>query len=329
MHCTHPKPAGNGLRSCGGCFACRINSRRVWTGRILLESMFYPETSFVTLTYEDTHIPIADGKEVLYRKDYERFTRQFKRSPWGPNLRYYGVAEYGDDSARPHYHFILFGVGMGWLTELQRAWSIAIKPDQVTRKATKEGRVFRDRKGKLREMIGYVTVDPLVPERAAYAARYVVKKMYKPDDTRLQGRPPEWRSMSKQAGGIGTAGVGWLADMQMTAAGSKALRKRRDVFNGIKVDGKVYPVGEYIRDQVRNTLGLAPSQARRDIEHDDYHDDQELVFTPPFDLYEVAHLPRNRRLIDAEKAEKAVDAYVAVEKQQRQAARTITRGAKI
>lgn len=289
----------------------------------------HPISSFVTLTYEDRHLPMSEGQPVLYRKDYERFTRQFKRSPWGPQLRYYGVAEYGDDSARPHYHFILFGVGPEWHEELRKAWSIRIDDKDVTPKAMKDGRIFRDRNGKLREMIGLVTADPLIPERAAYAARYVVKKMHKPDDTRLVGRPPEWRSMSKQAGGIGYPAVGWMADMHMTKAGSAALLQRRDVFNGIRVDGKVYPIGEYLRDKLRQAIGWAPNQHRRDLEVDDYHDDQNLIFTPPMDLYSVSSFPRNRKVISAEKAQNAVDSYLKVDKADRQNKRNVTRGAKI
>jgi hypothetical protein len=329
MHCAFPKPAGDGLRSCGGCYNCRINQRRVWTGRILLESLFYPETSFVTLTYEDSHLPIEDGVEVLSRKDYERFIRQFKRSPWGPRLRYYGVAEYGDESARPHYHFILFGVGLGWLEELKRAWSVRRKREDVSEKAVKEGRMFKDAKGKLREMIGYVTCEPLTPERAAYAARYVVKKMHKPDDTRLKGRPPEWRSMSKQCGGLGISALGWLADMHTTNAGSKALQQRRDVFNAIKVDGKVYPIGEYLRCKLRELLGVLPTQSGRDLASEGYHNDQELPFAPPMDLYSVRSLPRNRRIIDAEKLQVAPEALARIEANARKAKKRLPSGARI
>lgn len=330
MHCTSPKPGGNGnLRSCGGCYACRINSRRVWTGRILLEDLMHPITSFVTLTYEDRHVPISEGQQVLYRKDYERFLRQFKRSPWGPELRYYGVAEYGDESARPHYHFILFGVGPEWIDEVEKAWSHRIKPDDVTPKAMKDGRIFRGPKGELREKIGYTTMDPLVPERAAYAARYVIKKMHKPDDNRLAGRPPEWRSMSKQAGGLGFPAVGWLADMHMTKAGAAALAKRRDVFNGIRVDGKCYPIGEYLRGKLREAIGWPSSQQYRDLEFDGY-DDQELVFAPPMDLDSVRAFPKNRRLASEQKAKEAVDGYFKVEKaERRHKALHVTRGAKV
>lgn len=305
------------MRSCGGCYACRINLRRIWTGRLLLESFFYPETSFVTLTYEDRHVPSEDGLQVLSRRDYKRFIKQFGRTSFGPNCRWYGVAEYGDDTLRPHYHFIMFGVGPGWLDEIKQAWSKRVRPEHVSRKMVKDGRVFVDpATGKHRELLGYVSSEYLVPERAAYACGYVVKKMHKPDDTRLGGRPPEWRSMSKQKGGIGISGVGWLADMHMTRAGAAALAQRRDVFNSIKVEGKVYPIGEYIRDRVREVIGIPTNQSDRDRSLDCY-DDQELVFAPPYDLADVHNLPRNRRILDAQKIEIAPQALARIEAIQR------------
>jgi hypothetical protein len=327
MHCTYPKPAGSGMRSCGGCYACRINLRREWTGRLLLESFFYPETSFVTVTYEDSHIPIRDGLEVLHRPDFDRFRREFGRTSHGPNFRWYGVGEYGDDSLRPHYHFILFGVGLGWYDELCYAWSDKIDQKDVTPKAVKEKRILRV-DGKYREMRGFITCEPLVPERAAYACGYVIKKMHKPDDTRLKGRPPEFRSMSKQMGGIGVSGLGWLADMHMTSAGSKALRQRRDVFNSIRVEGKTYPIGSYLREKLREILGIPSQQKYRDHLLVEYPDDQEAVFAPPLDLADVYNLPRNRRIRDAEKIEVAPQALARIEaiarKQKRQ-----PKGAKI
>ena len=37
---------------------CRINKKRIWTSRILLESMFHLESVFVTLTYNDQSVPL-------------------------------------------------------------------------------------------------------------------------------------------------------------------------------------------------------------------------------------------------------------------------------
>lgn len=315
MHCPHPKPVGNTLRSCGGCYACRINDRRVWTGRLLLESFFYPETSFVTLTYEDQFVPQKDGVQILDRKDYRRFIRQFSRSPFG-SPRWYGVGEYGDDSQRPHYHFILFGVGVGWSDEIVKAWSKPIKAKNVTSKMVKEKRVFRDHRGRLYVKIGFVTIEPLCPERAAYACGYVVKKMTAEDDTRLKGRPPEFRSMSKQYGGIGYCGLGWLADMQFTKAGCRSLAQSCDVFDSIRVEGKIYPIGDYLRSELRKIVNVPETPLERRALYGEPSGGDEVVCAP-FDLASVRQLPRNQRIINAEKIEITPTALARIEAVQR------------
>lgn len=312
MHCPYPKQVGDSLRSCGGCYACRINDRREWTGRLLLESFFYPETSFVTLTYEDEFLPrLDDGTPILCRKDFKSFLRQFGRSPYGPNFRWYGVGEYGDESARPHYHFILYGVGFGWADEVARAWSKRIKPEDVTDKHIKEKRIIRVG-NKHRILRGFTTMTHLVPERAAYAARYVVKKMTAKDDTRLKGRPPEFRSMSKQYGGIGSAGLGWLADMQMTRAGALALQQRKDVFDSFRCEGKIWPIGSYLRDQLRDLVGV-PKEYRERLAQLGKADDLETPNPAPFDLASLQNLPMNRRIINAQKEEIAPEAIARIE----------------
>lgn len=314
------------MRSCGGCYACRINKRRVWTGRILLESYFYPETSFVTLTYEDSHIPQIDGLQVLDKSHFKRFIREFGRTSFGPNFRWYGVGEYGDESMRPHYHFILFGVGVGWRNEIAYAWSEKIDKDHVTSKMVRDGRVLADGT-KFRQMFGHITMEPLIAERAAYACGYVVKKMSASDDTRLKGRPPEFRSMSKQYGGIGISGLGWLADMQMTNAGSKALAQRCDVFDSIRVEGKIWPIGDYLRNELRKLMGVPTNYDERLAQLGEYKYGEQ-PFAPPFDLAEVRSLPSNRRLIDAKKIEVAPTALSRIEAIERKRQRS-ARGAKI
>jgi len=50
---------------CGSCLACRINKRRLWTGRIMLEAAQHEAKCFVTLTYDDDHLP--DDKSLNHK----------------------------------------------------------------------------------------------------------------------------------------------------------------------------------------------------------------------------------------------------------------------
>ena len=42
---------------CGQCKNCRINQARIWTNRILMEQCCHDYSCFVTLTYDDEHLP--------------------------------------------------------------------------------------------------------------------------------------------------------------------------------------------------------------------------------------------------------------------------------
>lgn len=95
---------------CGHCLACRINRRRKWTLRLLLESMCYDpsDVRFLTLTYNDEslHVSTRYGP-VLWIDDLVNYIKRLRY--YVPNLRYFAGGEYGTKTGRPHYHVILFG----------------------------------------------------------------------------------------------------------------------------------------------------------------------------------------------------------------------------
>jgi hypothetical protein len=89
---------------CGKCLPCRLNHAKEWAVRCVLESLDYENNYFLTLTYDDDHLP-EDGR--LHRSDVQKFLKRF-RHHFG-NVRYFGCGEYGSKNKRPHYHLILFG----------------------------------------------------------------------------------------------------------------------------------------------------------------------------------------------------------------------------
>ena len=90
---------------CGKCLACRLNHAKEWAVRCMLESLYHDENYFVTLTYDDEHLPV-DGK--LHKKHYQDFLKRLRAS--SGCFRYFGCGEYGSLNKRPHYHFVLFGI---------------------------------------------------------------------------------------------------------------------------------------------------------------------------------------------------------------------------
>ena len=96
---------------CGKCLPCRLNRTAEWTTRMLYELKSWRCASFVTLTYNDENLPIAEnGRSTLVKKDVQLFMKRLRKYS-GRELKYYAVGEYGsvEKTHRPHYHLIIFG----------------------------------------------------------------------------------------------------------------------------------------------------------------------------------------------------------------------------
>lgn len=90
--------------ACGQCRGCRLRRTRDWALRAVHESQMHDQNSFVTLTYNDEHLPEDHGLDVKHWQDFAKRLR--KRS--GP-FRFLHCGEYGEKNLRPHYHACIFG----------------------------------------------------------------------------------------------------------------------------------------------------------------------------------------------------------------------------
>ncbi|QCS36154.1 replication initiator protein [Capybara microvirus Cap1_SP_142] len=87
---------------CGKCPECLKKQQIAWVGRSIAESLTHPFNYFITLTYDDFHLPPS---ATVWKKDltnFIKYVRHFIR------CRYIAVGELGDASNRPHFHIILF-----------------------------------------------------------------------------------------------------------------------------------------------------------------------------------------------------------------------------
>lgn len=91
---------------CGHCLGCYIDQSSEWSMRAKLELRNYSEACFLTLTYDDEHLP-SDGE--LKRKDLQDFLKRLRRALDPKRIRFYGCGEYGAKGERPHYHLIIYG----------------------------------------------------------------------------------------------------------------------------------------------------------------------------------------------------------------------------
>jgi hypothetical protein len=100
---------------------------------------------------------------------------------------------------------------------------------------------------------GFTSIAEINGARCSYVAQYNLKKMTKGDDQRLFGRQPEFTKMSM---GIGRVAVPWLVNSLQTEKGQWYMMQYWDVYNCIRLDGAIWPLGRYIRQKIRDQLGI-------------------------------------------------------------------------
>lgn len=227
MLCKNPFVKGNQAFGCGQCLPCRINRRRLWTHRIMLESSKHENNTFVTLTYSPQHYPDGGSLEPRHPSD---FLKRLRKAVHPIRLRYYLVGEYGDQTQRAHYHLAIFGIGPELQSVIESSWGL-----------------------------GMVHCGTVTKESAGYLAGYVTKKLTKSDDPRLNGRHPEFARMSFRPG-IGAGAMDDLAELLTTQHGSKIVANAGDVPMSLQHGNKSLPLGRYLRKKLRENLGYELDQ---------------------------------------------------------------------
>lgn len=143
---------------CGGCVGCRLERSRQWAVRCMHEAACHEENAFVTLTYDDEHLPPDGG---LDRRAFPLFMKRLRKEVAPARVRFFHCGEYGAREGRPHYHALLFGVGF----RDRYPW------------AKRKGRqVYRSPLLEQLWQEGNSEVDEVTFGSAAYVARYAVKK---------------------------------------------------------------------------------------------------------------------------------------------------------
>lgn len=145
---------------CGKCVGCRIMYSRSWALRCVHEAKGYIHNSFVTLTYNDEHLP-PNGS--LSKHDLQCFFKRLRKA--GFEFRYFACSEYGDKDFRPHYHVLFFGLDFH---EDRRYF----KKGKGNNGAQYTSKTLTEIWGK-----GYCTIGHFSYQSAAYVARYVLKKI--------------------------------------------------------------------------------------------------------------------------------------------------------
>lgn len=189
---------------CGQCVDCRLEYSRQWANRCMLELQYHDSSYFVTLTYDDAHVPKSYYSDpetgeafeslTLQKRDFQLFMKRLRKKFSDQKIRFFMAGEYGDETKRPHYHAILFGLH---LDDLQHYKKSQLGFSYFNSPSLSE--VWSDNDG---NPIGHVVIAPVTWETCAYTARYVMKKLNGDlsqfySDFNLQ---PEFTLMSRKPG---------------------------------------------------------------------------------------------------------------------------------
>lgn len=170
---------------CGQCIGCRLERSRQWAVRCIHEAQMHESNSFITLTYDNEHLPSSGS---LVPEHFTLFMKRLRKELSHDEIliRYFMCGEYGSLHVRPHYHAIIFGYSF---------------PD-ATHWQTNKGITLR-RSGLLERLwpYGFSTVGDCTFESAAYVARYILKKVTGDKAEEHYGnRVPEYVRMSRRPG---------------------------------------------------------------------------------------------------------------------------------
>lgn len=244
MLCRNPYIRGNNAYPCGRCYPCLKVRRRTVTHRIMLESLSHKDNCFITLTYDDKHLPKGGS---LAPEEIRDWLKRFRKSVEPRRIRYFCVGEYGDETWRPHYHAAIFGYPKcvyGLSRYSRERKECCPHCDKV-----------RDTWGR-----GNVYVGSLEAKSAQYIAGYVSKKMTRFDDPRLQewmratgnNLHPEFARMSLKPG----LGADYMHEIASTLLEYDLDERLPDVPTSLQHGRKSLPLGRYLRGKLREYVGM-------------------------------------------------------------------------
>ena len=174
---------------CGRCRACRIQRTSEWTLRILHEMENHDANVFITLTYNETNLPENND---LQPEELVLFWKRLRKALGGRKIKYYACGEYGEKYRRPHYHAIVFGLGIQEKSEIEEAW----------------------RKG-------YVQVGTVTEQSARYVASYIMDKDESIDRCKFEGK--KVKPFQRSSLGLGKK---WILEHQDKVLENMSIKRK-------------------------------------------------------------------------------------------------------
>ncbi len=227
---------------CGQCTGCRLLRANNWATRCVHEASLHEHNCFITLTYNDEHLP-ENGS--LNKEHLQLFLKRLRKSIEPEKLRFYACGEYGEKLGRPHYHLLIFGHDF--------------KDKYPCHKLIKSGhQYYRSQELEKRWDKGYSNISDVSVASAAYVARYIMKKItgelaadhytkVNPETGELYKLTPEFNTMSRRPG----LAHKWFSKYKndLFPRGGKIIDGNR-ISDGVTIEGKRRPTPDYYIKQL-------------------------------------------------------------------------------
>lgn len=149
---------------CGFCLGCKLERSRQWAVRCMHEASLYEDNCFVTLTYDQEHLPDNMSLDVA---EWQNFMKRLRKE-YGSGIRFFHCGEYGSQFLRPHYHGLLFNHDFKDKKLFSEREGVKVYTSSALSHLWKKG---------------FSTVGALTFKSAGYVARYNMKKIRPKDQT--------------------------------------------------------------------------------------------------------------------------------------------------
>lgn len=185
---------------CGHCIGCKLDSASMWGTRCTLEAKNWKNNCFITLTYNNEHLPKnKNNKPTLVKKHIQDFLKRLRYYEKGIEtwdltkesnpIRYFACGEYGPKGGRPHYHLAIFN----WIPDDLKFYKFN-KYNQPIWKSKKLMKYWGQ---------GFITVEELNYNTANYVAQYTLKKAgLKPNKREYTGEYEIIKKIDERNGNI-------------------------------------------------------------------------------------------------------------------------------
>lgn len=182
---------------CGKCVGCRLDYSRRWADRMLIEfSENNFKALFVTLTYNNEHIPFAIDPDSdlpvgfsLCKRDFQLFNKRLRKHFSEKTLRFFACGEYGSTTLRPHYHVIFFGLSLSDFSDCRPVGINELKQPYFTSSVFEH--IWSN---------GFVCLADCSYNTFAYVTRYNLKKVFGDNILPTPFSEPSFLLMSRRPG---------------------------------------------------------------------------------------------------------------------------------